>query len=79
MEQLMPTTAWESDKRTLARHLTDETWGLVVLVEHAVKRTGEVLLREEPDTPIPPAMRESLANGRELCATMYEQLTGKAP
>lgn len=79
LDKLMPTAAWEENKATLARHLTNEMWGFLSIGEHAIRRTGEVLMRESPETPLTPEWKAKLENGRDLVGTAYRELTGKDP
>lgn len=79
LDKLMPTAAWEENSAVLARHLTDELWGFLSMGEHATQRTGEVLMREAPETPIAPEWTAKLQNGRDLLASAYRELTGNEP
>jgi hypothetical protein len=79
IDQLMPTALWEENKATLARHLTDKVWGFLATVEHAVRRTGAILARGEPNSPISADWLAKLEEGRRLTATAYRELTGRDP
>jgi hypothetical protein len=76
-DAFLPTIAWEANKTTLARHLSDDDWEELPVLMHAATRlrlmyakgqAGRVLSNEEVE------QCEDLA---QTASTLYKTLTGR--
>jgi hypothetical protein len=74
-----PTEVWETNKRALARFLSDDTWGLLATIMHSVTRAREIVLGGSPLQPIEPTILAQLRDGVELTHELYVLLAGKPP
>jgi hypothetical protein len=66
---LLPTVAWEANKTTLARHLSDDDWNELPTLMHAAFRLQQLYVRGEHGRPL---TRDEIERNRELAATASE-------
>jgi hypothetical protein len=76
---MFPTTAWEENKRTLARSLPDNFWEAWITVMHPVSRIRALVLDANPLQPIEPEILEQRRVGGSAHLRLYTLHTGKPP
>lgn len=76
-EEFLPTTAWEANEATLARHLSDEEWDELPILTHSVARLRAMYARRQHGRPLTNEEVERNAELAETASSLYTMLTGK--
>jgi hypothetical protein len=76
-DAVLPTDAWDSEKRTLAENFPDETWYAVAAIMQSIPSVRMQVFHGSPGGPLPSRALTSLKETAEIALAAYQELGGK--